>query len=141
MIGLCDNCALKYADCKGDKSLEKTRCDYYKKPVVMNVKELAEKVAELEIENERLRRITEAPTADAVQGWVPLSHDDDGLGTDFPYERDGEWVIVTDGETISVERIKKDAYDHFYPNGTWFELEDVIAWMPLPEPYKDGGTK
>ena len=67
MIGLCDNCALKYADCKGDKSLEKTRCDYYKKPVVMNVKELAERVAELEIENERLRRITEAPTADVVE--------------------------------------------------------------------------
>lgn len=59
MIGLCDNCALKYADCKGDKGLEKTRCDYYKKPIVMNVKELAERVAELEIENERLRKRVE----------------------------------------------------------------------------------
>lgn len=67
MIGLCDNCALKYADCKGNKDKEKCRCDYYKKPVVMNVKELAERVAELEIENERLRRITEAPTADVVE--------------------------------------------------------------------------
>ena len=56
---LCDNCALKYADCKGDKCLEKTRCDYYKKPVVMNVKELAEKVAELEIENRRLQAVVD----------------------------------------------------------------------------------
>ena len=56
---LCDNCALKYADCKGDKGLEKTRCDYYKKPVVMNVKELAEKVAELEIENRRLQAVVD----------------------------------------------------------------------------------
>ncbi len=48
-MGLCDNCALKYADCKGNKSLEKCHCDYYKKPIVMNVKELAERVAELEI--------------------------------------------------------------------------------------------
>ena len=77
--------------------------------------------------------------AEAVQGWIPLSHVDDGLGTDFPYERDGEWVIVTDGNTISVERIKKDAYDHFFPNGRWFELENVIAWMPLPKPYREDG--
>lgn len=58
------------------------------------------------------------------------------MSTDFPYERDGEWVLVTDGKCISVERIKKDAYDHFYPNGRWFEIEDVIAWMPLPVPWK-----
>lgn len=83
--------------------------------------DMAERLAELEW---RL--------GEAVQGWIPLSHDDDGLGTDFPYERDGEWVIVTDGKNISVERIKKDAYDHFYPNGRWFELEDVVAWMPMP---------
>lgn len=83
--------------------------------------------------------IDKAPTvsAEAVEGWIPLSHDDNGLGTDFPYERDGEWVIVTDGKSISVERIKKDAYDHFFPNGRWFGLEDVIAWMPMPEPYKE----
>ena len=67
-------------------------------------------------------------------GWIPLHFD--GMATDFPYERDGEWVLVTDGECISVERIKKDAYDHFYPNGRWFEIEDVIAWMPLPAPWK-----
>ena len=84
----------------------------------------------------------EVVSADAVQVWIPLSHYDDGLGTDFPYERDGEWVIVTDGKTISVERIKKDAYDHFFPNGRWFELEDVIAWMPLQKAYgiMKGGT-
>lgn len=81
-----------------------------------------------------IKRILDIPSADSVQGWIPLSHDDDGMGTDFPYERDGEWVIVTDGKTISVERIKKDAYDHFFPDGRWFELEDVIAWMPLPTP-------
>lgn len=83
----------------------------------------------------------EALSADAVKGWIPLLYDDNGLGTNFPHERDGEWVIVTDGKTISVERIKKDAYDHFFPNGRWFELEDVIAWMPLPQPYKGGDTE
>lgn len=89
-------------------------------------------------EYELIDRIKALPSAEAIQGWIPLSHDDDGLGTDFPYERDGEWVIVTDGKNISVERIKKDAYDHFFPNGRWFELEDAIAWQPLPKLYECG---
>lgn len=62
--------------------------------------------------------------------WIPLKHNNGK--TDFPDEYDGKWVIVTDGTNISVERIKKDAYDHFYPNGRWFELSDAVAWMPLP---------
>ena len=59
--------------------------------------------------------------------WIPIS---DRL------PRDGTWNIFTDGKNISVERYKADAIDHFFPNGRWFKLEDAIAWMPLPEPYK-----
>lgn len=74
-------------------------------------------------------------SADRPSGeWIPLIHDTN-MTTNFPHERDGQWVIVTDGKSISVERIKKDAYDHFYPNGRWFELEHTTAWMPLPKPY------
>lgn len=70
--------------------------------------------------------------------WIPLKWENDSkMVCDFPYELDGSWVIVTNGKLISVERIKKDAYDHFFPNGRWFELPDVIAWMPLPELYKN----
>lgn len=65
--------------------------------------------------------------------WIPLKWEDDlKMVCDFPYELDGSWVIVTNEKLVSIERIKKDAYDHFYPNGRWFELPDVIAWMPLP---------
>ena len=46
--------------------------------------------------------------------WIPLHHDEHGATTDFPHHRDGQWVLVTDGENVSVERIKKDAIDHFY---------------------------
>ena len=76
----------------------------------------------------------EAIEAWKASKWIPLHYD--GATTDFPHERDGKWVIVTDGECISVERIKKDAYDHFFPSGRWFEIEDAIAWMPLPLPPK-----
>ena len=69
--------------------------------------------------------------------WIPLKWENDSkMVCDFPYELDGSWVFVTNGKLISVERIKKDAYDHFFPNGRWFELPDVIAWAPLLEPYK-----
>lgn len=69
--------------------------------------------------------------------WIPLTFDDGGLTCSIPDEYDGRWIIVTDGRLVSVERVKKDAYDHFYPSGRWFELEDVTHWMPLPEPLKE----
>ena len=67
------------------------------------------------------------PTVQPEPQWIPIS---DRL------PRDGSWNIFTDGKNISVERYKADAIDHFFPNGRWFQLEDVIAWMPLPEAYK-----
>lgn len=54
---------------------------------------------------------------------------------------DGTWNIFTDGKTISVERYKSDAIDHFFPNGRWFSLEEAVAWLPLPEPMKVGEEK
>jgi len=61
--------------------------------------------------------------------WIPIAE---------RLPKDGTWNIFTDGKNISVERYKADAIDHFFPNGRWFQLEDVIAWMPLPEPYRGG---
>jgi hypothetical protein len=49
MVGLCRYCAYEHSDCKGNKDLEKLNCGYYKKKPVQNVKEMAERVAELEI--------------------------------------------------------------------------------------------
>lgn len=67
--------------------------------------------------------------------WVPLSER-------LPDE-DGKMYLFTDGYNMSVERYKSDAIDHFYPQGRWFNLEEAVAWMPLPEPYKqkEGETK
>ena len=50
---------------------------------------------------------------------------------------DGEWAIFTNGKVVTVERFKLDAYNHFYPASQWFDFEDAIAWMPLPEPPKE----
>ena len=59
--------------------------------------------------------------------WIPISEKS---------PNDGEWAIFTDGTQMSIERYKMDALDHFYPSGRWFNLEDAVAWMPLPELYK-----
>lgn len=50
---------------------------------------------------------------------------------------DGDWAIFTNGKVVSVERFKVDAYNHFFPASEWFDFEDAITWMPLPEPPKE----
>jgi hypothetical protein len=67
------------------------------------------------------------PPAQPEPHWIPVSE---------RLPSDGTWNIFTDGKNISVERYKADAIDHFFPNGRWFQFEDAIAWMSLPEAYK-----
>lgn len=45
---------------------------------------------------------------------------------------DGHWAIFTTGKDQSVERYKMDCIDHFFPPGILFDLEDAIAWKPIP---------
>ena len=61
-------------------------------------------------------------------GWIPVNE---------KLPEDGTWALFTNGRQISVERYKMDAIDHFFPSGRWFELEEAIAWMPLPDPYQE----
>ena len=63
------------------------------------------------------------------QKWIPVSE---------RLPEDGSWSLFTDGKRVNIERYKADAFDHFFPKGKYFVFEDVIAWMPLPEPYKEG---
>lgn len=61
--------------------------------------------------------------------WIPISE---------RLPEDGEWAIWCSNDgVIGIARFKEDCYNHFYPNETIFDLEDAVAWMPLPEPYKD----
>lgn len=47
----------------------------------------------------------------------------------------GEEVLVTDGKNVWIDSFDEDAY--VYLSGTDSDLDDVIAWMELPEPYKE----
>ena len=81
--------------------------------------------------------IDEQPTAEAEPEWIPCSKK-------LPeYE---EYVLVTfidksaiDTEVMCVRRIEGFAdwyWSDFADEYTW-EASEVIAWMPLPEPYKE----
>ena len=47
---------------------------------------------------------------------------------------DGKWAIWCDKKgRIQKARFKMDAIDHFYPEPPVFQLEEAIAWVPLPK--------
>ena len=65
------------------------------------------------------------PSADRPQGWIPCSER-------LP-EKDGFYLVtVTDGEQIAVCKMP---FVESEWGGNWFD-DEVVAWMPLPEPWK-----
>ena len=88
--------------------------------------------------------------ADAEQMWIPVKWHDI---TEEEREKEGypsEWVVrldcilPEDGEEILITTkrgiVEKDtAYcdDGCYLDSGYDWVDDVVAWMPLPEPYKD----
>lgn len=77
-----------------------------------------------------------------VGEWIPCSeklpelHRQD-LDSEGEYIMISNSVIVTDGEDISVSQYEiDDADDKGWLNNGRLEDVDVIAWMPLPEPYR-----
>lgn len=76
------------------------------------------------------RMINDAPTvsAEAVQGWIPCSER-------LP-DVDVEVLATVDWPDVRIMWLKKD--------GTWetdeyiLASDEILAWMPLPTPYKGG---
>ena len=119
---------------------------------------LAEKHSEfVTIEREALieeleDRVESLPSAEPKTGkWIPIKWHEI---TDEEREREGypkDWVVYidcdmpNDGDEILVQT--KNGYirwDVCYEEGEfsldsgWDWIEDIVAWMPLPEPWKDG---
>ena len=79
---------------------------------------------------------------DGTGEWIPCSerlpelHRVD-MQSSGEYYMISESVIITDGESIGLTKYEVDDDDR----KGWLECEfegneDVVAWMPLPEPYK-----
>lgn len=80
--------------------------------------------------------IDEQPTIDAIPVWIPCS--------ERSPEEDGQYLI-----TVKYKHVNDSYEDVYAEHGEWFdgkwdmfsfghcgEVEDIIAWMPLPQPYK-----
>lgn len=176
MIGLCDNCALKYADCKGNKDLEKLKCEYYKKRPVQNVKQMAERIAELEAEVERLRNVQNMHSGDLIsradaleqmaQAECGLHYEDceaDNCACSYIgrilniQSAEAEWIPVSerlpsesDDYLCTIPLDAEETYTEVltFHKGRFYEdddewgatyHDDVLAWMPLPKPYREDG--
>ena len=74
---------------------------------------------------------------EAVQGWIPCSERLPECGFGLHY-----LVTLKDGHDFM-----DDVYEAFFDKYGWhvgdneLAYDDVIAWMPLPEPYKGGDSE
>ena len=81
--------------------------------------------------------LKDLPSAQPEQRWIPC-------GERLP-EEDGQYLI-----TVKYKHVNDSYEDVYAEHGEWYdgrwdmfcfghcgEVEDIIAWMPLPEPYKE----
>ena len=110
-----------------------------KEYLLAEIDDLADEFSETDengLHNERWCGISDAKrviintpfVSDRPQGWIPCSE---------RLPEPGSWAIWCSIKgIIQVARWKEDAIDHFFPDQGFFNLEDAVAWMPLPEPWK-----
>lgn len=77
--------------------------------------------------------IDEQPTVYADDGWIPVSER-------LPEVPEGTEDVYCPEFNVTIKGASKATTLKHAPDGTWFddsgEVYNVIAWQPLPEPYK-----
>lgn len=68
--------------------------------------------------------IDEQPTLPEEEDWIPVSKM-------LPK------ILTPVQVTVKVENDYKVAHDWVYEGGRWTHYRDVVAWKPLPEPYRE----
>lgn len=72
---------------------------------------------------------------DLLSKYKWTKYDDDDPKT---WPEDGYWYIWQHKSgALNILRWKQDAQNHFYPDPYMWDIEDVVAYMPLPERYKE----
>lgn len=81
--------------------------------------------------------IDEQPTIEPEQRWIPCGERQPDVN--------GWYVTTISGEICGQDRAFSGMSE--FANGKWMSGDDVdetemtIAWMPLPEPYQEGGKQ
>lgn len=94
-------------------------------------------------------RIKELPSAEAVQGWIPFTRrpmteeeQEDYPDCTFMFDcvlpDDGDEILVSNGRFVWMDTFCND--DGCYLDGG-DDIDEDMAWMPLPKPYKGGDSE
>ena len=75
-------------------------------------------------------RINALPPAEAE--WIPCSERLPEDGVDV--------LITTENEEVYIDQVITDPYkERYFQSNTGYDNFQVLAWMPLPEPYREDG--
>lgn len=64
--------------------------------------------------------------------WIPVSE---------RLPKDGQNVLFCDNDIMVGYHVKGRPSTHFSQDGTYEDMKNIRAWMPLPEPYKAEGEE
>lgn len=114
---------------------------YYEKNTVTKISHRNNTVSETQVERvnaipQEWIPITTRPMTDEEREYhrEQLEYVDDAVIFNCPLPDDGQEVLITVYGETELDTFYNDAID-----GCYFEnrdIEDVIAWMPLPKPYE-----
>lgn len=87
------------------------------------------------------------PSAEAVQGWIPFKkrpltdeekqeHPDWTYVFDCPLPDDEEEILLSNGKYVWTDTFINDG-ECYLDGGD--DIDDGMAWMPLPKPYREDG--
>lgn len=92
----------------------------------------------------------EVLSADAAQGWIPFTRrpmteeeQKDYPNCTFIFDcvlpDDGDEILVSNGRFVWMDTFCTDIDGCYLDGGD--DIDEDMAWMPLPKPYKGGDTK
>ena len=80
----------------------------------------------------KTRPMTEEETEHYFE-YIGQRIDETNIILDCPLPEDGQEVLVSCGNNVSVDIFVRDTYGCYFADQ---DIDEVTAWMPLPEPYK-----
>nr|WP_288793784.1 DUF551 domain-containing protein [uncultured Eubacterium sp.] len=87
-----------------------------------------------EVNHRIWKEINELPSAQPEPRWIPCSER-------LPEEGVNVLLCIKDWESQKTKMVVSLRRDYNYWDGLGREIRGDIAWMPLPEPYKEGADE
>jgi hypothetical protein len=85
-----------------------------------------------------IRVVKNAPTIDAEPHWIPCSEKFPEIDRSVLVQLSDEFIDPIQIMTLNISKLDGDFYYSWRTQemGIDFDMDDVVAWMPLPKPYE-----